>query len=328
MSQELFSTHEGRQQLYTLWLTHVQFSKCTGLNASSQGVECLCKWLRWCIKEGHWNPHTMSLPAYEQFMRLPFQVQKQQVAQTLSTLRKEHLLPTRAIRKDANTSRWTDRDRYCLWYIGHMHALRFDQLRRLLARATSSQRSEPLSYKRTWEIVQRWKKANFVVYDLTRYRRTGWISLTTKGLQFADLPFRAQKPSLLDHLYWINEVRMHLEEMYPTMQWVSERSLQEGKLMREAGQKRIHVPDGLLLIPEANGEQVCIDIEVQVSKPEWSKVKAVMIGDDLWTTDNHAMHYYVNKQSQRVVRNVYQQVMNSVGLTRPSIEIIDVENFS
>jgi len=327
MSQELFSTHEGRLQLYALWITHVQFSNCTGLNASSQGVECLCKWLRWCLKEGHWNPYTVPHPSYEQLARLPFQVQKWQVALAFSTLRKEQLLPGRARRNDVNKPRWTDRDRYCLWYIGHMHALRFDQLQRLLTRTASSQRTAPLSYTRTWDIVQRWKKANFVVYDLTRSRKTGWISLTRKGLRFVDLPFRAQKTSLLDHVYWINEVRMHLEEVYPTMQWISERSLQEGKLMREGGQKRIHVSDGQLLLPGAHGEQVCIDIEVQVSKPEWNKVKVVMIGDDLWTADNHAMHYYVNKHSQRVVRNVYQHLVNNEGLKRPFIEIIDVESF-
>ena len=39
----------------------------------------------------------------------------------------------RATRKDKGRPRWTERDDYCLWWVGEQRAVRYDQLRRLLA---------------------------------------------------------------------------------------------------------------------------------------------------------------------------------------------------
>jgi hypothetical protein len=63
----------------------------------------------------------------------------------------------RARRKDRGKPRWTERDDYCLWWIGEQRAVRYDQLQRLLARESDHETARPgwLSASRTSQTIER-----------------------------------------------------------------------------------------------------------------------------------------------------------------------------
>jgi len=127
--------------------------------------------------------------------------------------------------------------------------------------------------------------------------------LTRRGLKHIGLDFRAEVPSVraLEHLFWINEVRVAFEDEYEEMDWTSEREILAEQELRQKGQKLKHILDGILELPSANGELQYIDIKVQISKTSPGEVEEVMCGD-IFTANCHALRYYVNRLSRRVVQ--------------------------
>jgi len=131
------------------------------------------------------------------------------------------------------------------------------------------------------------------------------------------LPYRAEPPKdrVLEHIYYINEVRLMLEEQDPSQQWISERSIQAVQEKRQKGQRLQHIPDGILVIGEKR-----IDIEVQLSRPSQQEVALVMRGDS-WRGAN-PLRYYVSRDAWSVVQKSYSEVVTTA---RPQIEIIELE---
>jgi hypothetical protein len=246
------------------------------------------------------------------------------VAQVISELRSKGLLPPRKARIDKGQPQWTPRDNYCFTWIGHMRAIRFDQLQHLLGRLSAYETNDPLllSASRTSQIIQRWVQSKYAVYRRVYTKQPGWIYLSRKGMFHAGLPYRAEPPKdrLLEHLYYINEVRLALEEEDSSLRWVSERAIQSLLEKRQKGQRLRHIPDGILVCGE---EQ--IDIEVQISRIAQQVVEQVMHGDH-WQNSN-ALRYYVGGESKTVVRRTYRQVTQSGLTNRKRIEIIDLEEF-
>lgn len=325
-----FMTEQGRLSLYQAWLhSRKKESIQTSLLPSLERSALFAEWMRYLIKHNYLNPKKR-LPPYKQLASLPFNMKEMQIAEVIRHLRDEKVLPPRKTRKDAVIPKWTDRDTYSWEYIGHMRALRFDQARRLLARESPSENANDiLSASRASEIISRWTKppAKLAVYTQIFDAQPGWIYLTRKGLRKAELDFRAEAPSsrTLEHLYWINEVRMALEDEYDEdeMEWTSERSIQAEQKLRQSGQKLDHIPDGILTLTK-QGKTETIDIEVQISKTSTKEVREVM--GDYWSSGSfNPLRYYVNKKSRGVVRATYQKMEKEFQAMRPYIEIIDLE---
>ena len=185
-----------------------------------------------------------------------------------------------------------------------------------------------LSASRASEIISRWTDppAKFAIYKQIFHAEPGWIYLTRRGLREAELDFRAEAPSsrTLEHLYWINEVRLVLEDEYETdeMEWTSERTIQAEQDLRQCGQKLKHIPDGILTLKTTEKTET-IDIEVQVSKPSPGEVEEVM--GDYWHSGSfNPLRYYVGKRSRGVVRTVHRRMEKELRAMRPRIEIIDL----
>src|SRR6266536_248224 len=131
-----FLTHEGRLQLYYEWARlRIAEGRLSVTEEYTLEERCafLADWLRWLIARGSLNPRKR-LPPYEELAAVPLHLEKQEIAQVIRQLRDEQVLPPRKVRKDKGQSQWTDRDRFLWGYIGHMRAMRFDQVRRLAAR--------------------------------------------------------------------------------------------------------------------------------------------------------------------------------------------------
>ena len=291
----------------------------------------LADWLHWMLERKHLDPRKR-LPPYTSIGKL-FSLRKKEVAQVIRQLRDEKLLPPRKTRNDAQTPQWTPRDRLLWDFIGHMRAMRFDQVRRLAARQSEYEiEGDLLSVSRTTEIVERWVQQKIAVYRRVYHAESGWVHLTRKGLREAGLAFRAEAPSArtLEHLYWINEVRLHLEDQYDEteMEWISERSIQAEQERRTSGQKLQHIQDGILVLIGPGGQRQRIDIEVQISKPSPTEVREVM-SDQFWShaRANRPLRYYVNRLSRGVVRSEYKKMVREQRAMRRSIEVIDLESW-
>src|SRR5258708_3088563 len=133
----------------------------------------------------------------------------------------------RVPRKDKGKPRWTERDDYCLWWIGEQRVVRYDQLQRLLARESDHETVRPgwLSASRTTQTIQRWQKAGLVHYVRPYARRPGFVYLSRKGLRFVELDYHYSEPkeSQLTHLSYINQARLKFEDEYDDGEgeWIS-----------------------------------------------------------------------------------------------------------
>jgi hypothetical protein len=290
--------------------------------APKERATFLADWLRWLLTSGKLD-RQKRLPPYATLGEL-FRLNKKQVAQVINQLRVEGLLPNWKKRKDAGQSRWTPRDDYLFWYIGHMRALRYDQARRLLSRLSEYEiESGLLSLTQTARIIERWVDEKYAVCRRAYGGQNNWIYLTRLGLRYAGLDFRAEAPSktILDHLYWIAEVRLKLEEENPRLEWISERSIQAQQGKRELGQRLEHISDAIVIT-----ETEDIDIEVQISRPKQQDVERIMRGG-LWGHLRNPLRYYVNIHSRSVVLAAYRETMQEARTVRPRIEVIDLEAF-
>jgi hypothetical protein len=325
-----FSTSEGRNALLVEWLRSVDRSReALSDSTREQRSAFLAEWLKWCIQQKALNPR-QRLPPYSTLGNL-FDLKTKWVSLVIRELREEGLLPKRKTRKDKGQPQWTERDFYLWGYMGTMRAVRFDQARRLLARKSKDEiENGMLSVSRTTQIINRYTAQN-VGYAISKSifaNQPSWIYLTRRGLKHAGLNFRAGAPSerILEHVYWINEVRMELEDEHPDMEWISERELWAEQKMRKKGQKLKHISDGILVLPGENGKKEYIDIEVQISKLSEGKVEEIM--GDFWKSGSeNPLRYYVNRQSRGVVWSVYRRMQKEKRAMRPKIEIIDLEEW-
>ncbi len=324
-----FQTEQGRLLLYQSWM-HARGDDAiqTSKRSLRERSTLFAEWIRYLVAHNDLNPK-QRLPPYKHLATLPFNLKEKQIALVILQLRDEKVLPPRKIRKDAALPQWTERDTYCWDYIGHMRAIRFDQAQRLLARESPSEKAgDILSPSRASEIISRWTDppAKFAIYKQIFHAEPGWIYLTRRGLREVQLDFRAEAPSsrTLEHLYWINEVRLALEDEYETdeMEWTSERTIQAEQDLRQRGQKLKHIPDGILTLKTKEKTET-IDIEVQVSKPSPGEVEEVM--GDYWHSESfNPLRYYVGKRSRGVVRTVHRRMEKELRAMRPRIEIIDL----
>ncbi len=231
-------------------------------------------------------------------------------------------------RRSAQRDHWTARDRYCLWYIGHMHALCFDQLQHLLARESPVRGvGRMLSQPRTFELVQRWVQVHLAHYQRVYHEQSGWVWLTRAGLQMVELSFRADRPAdaFLSHVYWVNAVRLLLEGRDPTMRWISERLLQAEQRRRYPVGKLGHIPDGVQLVAGPDGTWSPVDIEVQLSKPPAGEVRRALVDPGRRGWEQHPLRYYVSRKARGVVRATYARLLSEREVPRPWVEIIELE---
>lgn len=217
------------------------------------------------------------------------------------------------MRSDKGHPQLTHRDETILRLIGEQVAYRFDQLQALLARQKESQSMDPmvLSESRTYALIQRWHKLDLADYCKIRHYEPGWIYLTRKGLSYLRLPVRFLDPyhSDLDHLFWTNETRALVEEMYgshPNFQWESERLYRATRERFKAQQRRdsglwipleyrsSHRPDALLRYQvgkEPDTTQIVAGIETELSEKAYATWRAIFL--DLLQHAHYA-HYYVH----------------------------------
>ncbi len=235
----------------------------------------------------------------------------------------------RKTRSDKGYPQLTQRDEDILPQIGIQTAYRFDQLQGLLARHPDSQSTDPtcLSESRTREIIERWKALGLVMYQKVRYDEPGWVSLTRKGLYHFNLSLRFIDPrySDLDHLFWINETQVHIEETYgsrPGFQWESERQYRTIRERFKAQLKREpdlwvpyeyrgnHRPDALLRYrqsEELDASTIVSVVEVELSEKDYPTWRKIFLELTSFYTN---AHYYVNASVKPLLMRALEKFQN------------------
>jgi hypothetical protein len=166
--------------------------------------------------------------------------------------------------------RLTPRDIACLMWVALQYAIRLDQLQRLLLRYTPQQDrhklrpdTDRLSLERTYDTLERWRMLDLIEQDNILHGDKLWTWLSRVGLREIGAAFNYGngKPASVrvPHLYYVNQVRLSIEEKRPSDIWKSERELKRELGAPIKGEHRAHLPDAMLYA--ANGKVTCIEVE-------------------------------------------------------------------
>src|SRR5713226_1972747 len=150
----------------------------------------------------------------------------------------------------------TPRDIICLTWIATQYAIRLDQLQRLLFRFTPEADryklkpgADRLSLDRTYEVIAKWLALGCIEKGGILHHDKLWIWASREGMRACQLPFTSSgkpAPGRVPHLFFINQVRLAIEEKRPGDLWISERQLRRDAGAPTKGEDLPHLPDATL----------------------------------------------------------------------------------
>lgn len=175
----------------------------------------------------------------------------------------------RRARSDKGSVRLTERDLTSLRWIGDQYAIRLDQLAVLLGRTVG----RVLTDSTTRAAVTRWNRAGLASTRKVTVGEPGLVWLTARGLREVGLSFKSWEPvaSTASHVYWTNQVRLHVEQRHPELAWRAERHMRAGKPMQTISDDASHIADGELHSPDA-----IVGIEVELTSKSAPRREAIM----------------------------------------------------
>ncbi len=163
----------------------------------------------------------------------------------------------------------TPRDIICLTWIAMQYAIRLDQLQRLLYRhipEADRYKLKPgadrLSLDRSYEMIAKSLGWGDIEKGGILHRDKLWLWVPREWLRTARLPFSySGKPasSRLPHLFYINQIRLYIEEKRPEDTWTSERQIRKDAGAPLNGENQPHLPDAILTA--AKGKVTALEIE-------------------------------------------------------------------
>jgi hypothetical protein len=152
--------------------------------------------------------------------------------------------------------------------VGEQYVLDFSQAQQWLGRLSPEpdKMKQPglLSAERTRKIIRRWVDEGILAYKVFYYRSKGVLWLTSKGLKYAELPYRSYEPSpsMLAHLSAVNDVRLFIAKRRPKDTWRSERELRAEQNAREKDGKQPHIVDAELI--GTSGKVNALEVELTI----------------------------------------------------------------
>ncbi len=203
--------------------------------------------------------------------------------------------PARRPRSDKGQRQLTQRDLDILELIGQQYTYCFDQLQGVLARhPDTSAEKEFLSETRTRAAIEKWKQLGLADSRKILHGAPQWVWLTRRGLYHVRLNVAYWEPehSDLEHYFWINETRAHLESVYKNnpkyedVEWESERlwRAKRDRLLKEKKHDNAlwipeeyqskHRPDAVFRYREG-GHSYIAAIEVEISWKSYPTWKAI-----------------------------------------------------
>jgi DNA-binding MarR family transcriptional regulator len=203
----------------------------------------------------------------------------------------------RKSRSDKGQVRATERDFKIMTYIGEQYAISLDHLKKLL----EMEKGEGLSESTVKRLCTRWENAGWIEKKKLLAYRPQWVWLTRTGLQEMELDYPHRAPSLarLNHIYYANAVRLHIEEKHgDAVEWRSDRLV---NVERKADKKK-HIIDGELLFQGA-----VIAIEVELSKKSKKRLSSIL--RELRRDYKYVWHFAADECYQ-VVKEAIENIPN------------------
>lgn len=168
---------------------------------------------------------------------------------------------SRSPRSDLGQVRITRRDLEVLYWMADQYGMRKDQIPRLLG---------GLGDRTIRALIDRWTRAGLVERRKVFSHEPVWLWPTRGGLGLLDrrVPYWEPRPGILDHVYWVNEVRMLVRDRDPEQRWVSERRLRAERGGRNSVE---HMPDALVV-----RDRIRIAVEVQLTQKSAERAASML----------------------------------------------------
>jgi hypothetical protein len=201
---------------------------------------------------------------------------------------------SRKTRADKGYVRLKERDRDGMLFLGEQSGVRRDQMARVLGRRAERATKKPGEVGSTTAqgIIERWCAIGWVQAVSIYKNQPDWLYVTEKGLRALGLPYNPWTPPqsgyLLEHKFWINEVRLLLEEVYPQGRWVSERHIRHYRTLT-------HYPDAEFYPPQIT---TAIAIEVERSLKDSERLERILP----WLVAHYENTWYFAVQHEVLVR--------------------------
>lgn len=194
----------------------------------------------------------------------------------------------------------TERDLFGLHWTAEQYAIRLDQLQVLLGRVARKQTKEArrITEPTVKDLVARWQRAGLVKVEKFFYKQPRWVWLSQQGLQHLGLPYKMWEADVnaLNHIFWVNVVRLYIEETYALATWKSEREIRFEK--GKAG----HTPDGEV---DLGRETYAIEVELTRKK----STRLIPILRTLASNpEYHVVQYFTLPQTETGVRQAITQL--------------------
>jgi len=214
--------------------------------------------------------------------------------------------PTKKGRPDIGP-RLTDRDMETLQWIAEQYAIAIDHLQILLNRLRDPELTGPetkeegtLTEKRALKIVRRWQTMGLAERKHIMHGEPQWVWLTPLGLKLVEEEtgeFRSYTPNAatINHLYWTNHARLFVEQKRPNDGWISERELRASQEKTQAGVKRPHTPDALVVTEK--GKKIAVEIELSTK----IQTRLEKILEELATSEYNTVWYFVQGRVKKLV---------------------------
>lgn len=227
----------------------------------------------------------------------------------------------RSVRSDKDQIRLNARDLRVLPWIGQQYAVRMDQLRRILGRLSEQETQEPgqLTEQTAERVVRRWLKDGLAERRKYLHREPAWVWLSRRGLEQMGLErYRVLEPkvALLNHYYWVNQVRLYVEGRRDEAAWRSERELRQpggGRVVQTS--QGSHYADAEVELPNTIA---AVEVELTVKKRE--RLREIVLGlADVYGT----VWYFTNRETRPVVTEVCEALPETL---RRRIRIYNLED--
>lgn len=247
-------------------------------------------------------------------------------------------------RRDKGTRLMTPRDRWVLRWIADQYGARFDHVRQLLSRdpRTTNPACAPgpagVTASNVVQVLGRWsREPQWAEYRRFSTDAPGWVTITQYGMQLLGLGYgrHTLKETTIEHMHWINCVRLDVERRHREYTWTSERAIRAERARRfpsrerDEGESTGHIPDARIWTGQRS-----IAVEVELSPKSDLELddilQALLLGDEV-NTPHQTVWYFVssitptNAQARRAVEEARQRLPEQ---QQQRIQIIELEKLS
>lgn len=211
----------------------------------------------------------------------------------------------RKVRRDKGIRLMNGRDRRILAWAAEQYALRFDHLQQLLS-AEPGHHSDKFAPGRNGitdsavdQVLDRWlQEPAWAEYRRFHVDTPGWVWPTPFAIDVLHgqglVPKYGRhflRESTLEHLHWINCVRLDYERRHPDFRWVSERTLRKILGRREEGDDLAHIPDGQLWVDDRRAAAVEVELSPKNSDAEYDAILDELLISGVMLPDGNTFTY-------------------------------------